>query len=323
MTRVLVLGGGPDAEREISIASASGVHQGCLEAGLEASLEIVDMPSIDEIRSWGGDVIFPVLHGKFGEGGEMQRRLESAGVRFVGTRSAGAALAMDKLATKLTASRLDISTPAACVLDGAHLLSTGNAWSPIDLPFVVKPVQDGSSVGLHICKSEADWVQAQAQICVDIEQHPQRVYMIEAFTPGRELTASVIADPDAPGRLRVLPLIEIAPRQGVYDFEAKYERSDTVYTVKPEIGEGITASIQSQALRICEELGVHHLARADFILRPDGTWVMLEVNTMPGFTATSLLPKAAGAIGLNMPMLCEHLVRCAERETSAITTPAG
>lgn len=322
MTRVLVLGGGPDAEREISIASAEGVHQGCIDAGLDASLMIVDTPSVEEIRSWETQVIFPVLHGKFGEGGALQRRLETAGVRFVGTGAAGASLAMDKLATKLTASRLGIPTPASCVLDGSMLLSGREAWSPIEVPFVVKPVQDGSSVGLHICKSEDDWVRAQEQVRVDIESNPQRAYMIEQFTPGRELTASVITDPENAEQLRVLPLIEIAPKQGVYDFEAKYERSDTVYTVEPELEAETARAIRSQALRICVALGVRHLARADFILGSDGAWDMLEVNTMPGFTATSLLPKAADAIGLNMPMLCEHLVRSAQREIEAISTPA-
>ena len=323
MTRVLVLGGGPDAEREISIASATGVHQGCIDAGLDATLSIVDTPSVDEIRSWDADVVFPVLHGKFGEGGELQRRLESAGVSFVGTGSSGAAFAMDKLATKLIASGLGIPTPASCVLDGAKLIRDGALWSPIDLPFVVKPVHDGSSVGLHICKTDTDWHQAQTEIRADIESHPQRTYMIEQFTPGRELTASVIADPDASDQLRSLPLIEIAPKQGVYDYEAKYKRNDTVYTVEPDVDPQITRAIQNQALQVCEALGVRHLARADFLLRADGSWIMLEVNTMPGFTATSLLPKAAGAIGLNMPMFCEHLVRCAQRDPRAITSTTG
>lgn len=323
MTRVLVLGGGPDAEREISIASATGVHQGCVDAGLDASLKIVDTPSVDEIRSWDAEVIFPVLHGKFGEGGELQRRLQGAGAAFVGTGSSGAALAMDKLATKLIASGLGIPTPSSCVLDGGMLCRDGTLWSPIDLPIVVKPVHDGSSVGLHICKTDTDWHQAQSEIRADIESHPQRAYMIEQFIPGRELTVSVIADTDEPSQLRALPLIEIAPKQGVYDFEAKYTRNDTTYTVDPDIDPHITREVQRQALQICEALGVRHLARADFLLCADGSWIMLEVNTMPGFTATSLLPKAAGAFGLKMPMLCEHLVRCALHDGRTVTIPTG
>lgn len=311
MTRVLVLGGGPDAEREVSIASATGVHQGCLDAGLDATLQIVDTPTISDIESWDCDVVFPVLHGRFGEGGELQTRLEQSGIPFVGSGFTAAALAMDKLATKLLASRLGIPTPEACVLDGATLLKDGRVRSPIELPIVVKPVHDGSSVGLHICRDESQWQAAQSAIRSDIQQHPQRTYMIERYRPGRELTASVIASPDKADELIALPLIEIAPKMGVYDYEAKYQRNDTVYTVNPQVDPEITRSIQAQALGICNAIGVRHLARADFLLAGDGSWTMLEVNTMPGFTATSLLPKAAGAFGLPMPMFCEHLVRCA------------
>jgi D-alanine-D-alanine ligase-like ATP-grasp enzyme len=135
--------------------------------------------------------------------------------------------------------------------------------------------------------------------------------MIERFRAGRELTASVISNPDNPRELIALPLIEIAPKEGVYDFEAKYQRNDTIYTVSPSIDPEITRSIQTQAVGICNAIGIRHLVRADFLLSSDASWTMLEVNTMPGFTATSLLPKAAGAFGLPMPMFCEHLVRCA------------
>lgn len=321
MTRVLVLGGGPDAEREVSIASAKGVHQGCLDAGLDATLLIVDTPTINDIDSWDCDVVFPVLHGRFGEGGELQTRLEQAGVPFVGSGFTAAALAMDKLSTKLLASRLGFPTPEACVLDGATLLKDGRVRSPIELPIVVKPVHDGSSVGLHICRDESQWYAAQSAIRADIEQHPQRTYMIERYRTGRELTASVMASTDNPSELIALPLIEIAPRMGVYDYEAKYQRNDTVYTVNPQIDPEITRAIQTQALGICNAIGVRHLARADFLLASDGSWTMLEVNTMPGFTATSLLPKAAGAFGLPMPMFCEHLVRCAHSTNGANANP--
>lgn len=314
MTRVLVLGGGPDAEREVSIASAGGVHQGCMDAGLDATLLIVDTPSVDEIRAWDTDVIFPVLHGKFGEGGELQIRLHQAGCPFVGSGFYASSMAMDKLATKLIAAGLGIPTPCSCVLDAGLLRQNGALNPPIELPVVVKPVHDGSSMGLHICRSQEQWQSALEQVAADIIKHPHRVYMIERYTPGRELTASVISNPDAPDQLMALPIVEIAPKEGVYDYQAKYVRNDTVYTVNPQIDPDAVIAIQKQARRICESLGVRHLARVDFLLQESGAWSMLEVNTMPGFTPTSLLPKAAGAIGLSMPMLCEHLVKCALRD---------
>lgn len=321
MTRVLVLGGGPDAERDISITSARGVHRGCLDAGLDAMLLIVDEPDLDEIRSWDTEVVFPVLHGQFGEGGTLQHRLAQVGLPFVGTGFAGAALAMDKLGTKLLASGLGIPTPHACVLDGARLLRDGTLRAPFEPPLVAKPVHDGSSMGLHICKAPGDWDIALRAIRADLRDHPQRVYMIERFTPGRELTAPVIVDPQNPGELIALPLIEISPKCGVYDYDAKYTRGDTVYRVRPDLPGRVEREIQAHALTLCNAIGVRHLARVDFILTADDRWTLLELNTMPGFTPTSLLPQAADAIGLPMPMLCAHLVRAAMCEDPVHARP--
>lgn len=318
MTRVLILGGGPDAEREISISSAKGVYQGCLDAGLDATLEIVDRPTMHEIESWDCDVVFPVLHGVFGEGGALQTMLEHAGVAFVGSGYAASRLAMDKLATKLIAARLGLASPAACVFDPCKHTSLNEAMDlhrcPFPLPVVVKPVADGSSVGLHICQNRTQWLAAVAEVDQDIVANPHRVYMIERFAAGREITASVIADPAHTSDLIALPLIEITPKQGVYDYEAKYTRNDTRYTVNPDLPERIRAGIQEQALMLCRNLEVRHLARVDFLLSDDGYWTLLEVNTMPGFTPTSLLPRAAGAHGLEMPMFCAHLIECALRD---------
>lgn len=310
MTRVLVLGAGPDAEREVSIASATAVHAACSAARLDATLLLIDRPTIEQISAWETDVVFPVLHGPYGEGGEIQSLLAQARLPFVGSGFRAARLAMDKLATKLIAARLSIPTPDACVLDAVGVLAasdTGRAPScPLALPVVVKPVAEGSSVGLHICHDPDQWRTAMAGVARDLAAHPGRAYMIERFTPGRELTASVLGD--GSGKLTALPLIEIAPKGGVYDYDAKYQRTDTVYTVGPDLPDTIVSGIQGHALTLCEALGVRHLARVDFLLGDDGRWSLLEVNTMPGFTATSLLPKAAAAAGLPMPRLCAQLV---------------
>jgi len=315
MTKVLVLGGGPDAEREISISSAQGVLQGCLDAGLDASLEIVDRPTPKDIESWEGDVVFPVLHGAFGEGGVLQTLLEQAGVAFVGSGFAASRLAMDKMATKLIAARLGIASPAACIFDPCQHTAgqprTELIRCPFDLPVVIKPVAEGSSVGLHICMNRTQWIEAIEAVDRDIVANPHRVYMIERYAAGRELTASVISDPAFATDLVALPLIEIAPKDGVYDFDAKYKRNDTRYIVNPQLPERIAHGIQEQSLMLCRNLGVRHLARVDFLLSDDGHWTLLEVNTMPGFTPTSLLPRAAAAHGLKMPEFCAHLIESA------------
>ncbi len=318
MTKVLILGGGPDAEREISISSAKGVLQGCLDAGIDARLEIVDRPTPREVEAWACDVVFPVLHGAFGEGGVLQTMLEQAGVTFVGSGFAASRLAMDKMATKLIAARLGIASPAACIFDPcqhhAGQPPIELARCPFELPVVIKPVAEGSSVGLHICQNRTQWLAAIDAVDQDIRANPHRVYMIERFAAGRELTASVISDPKHRSDLIALPLIEIAPKDGVYDFDAKYKRNDTRYIVNPELPERIALGIQEHALMLCRNLGVRHLARVDFLLSDDGHWTMLEVNTMPGFTPTSLLPRAAAASGLDMPAFCKHLIESATHD---------
>ncbi len=316
--RVLVLGGGPDAERDVSIASASAIHQGCLDAGFDAQLKIVDRPDLDQVRSWDTDVVFPALHGRYGEGGALQSLLQQSSIKFVGSEAASARLAMDKLGTKLIAARLGIPTPAACVLDPNDAFNPAEAVCPLEFPVVIKPVSEGSSVGLHICQTRQDWLDALPSIASDLQETPNRIYMIERMAQGREITVSVLEDERE--ELWALPLIEIAPSEGVYDYQAKYQRNDTVYTTNPKIPEGIAAGIAEHALRVCIASGIKHLARVDFILSNEGEWSMLEVNTMPGFTATSLLPMAAKAAGMDLPTLCKHLIECAINDHLVSTT---
>ena len=306
---VLVLGGGPDSEREVSIASATGVHQGCLDAGLDAKLLIVDEPSIEEIASWQADVIFPVLHGKFGEGGQLQQRLEAASRPFVGCKARAASIAMDKMATKLWGAKLGIPTLDAVLLDPDSISDPDQAVCPIQPPLVIKPVAEGSSCGLYICPDHESWLSALHSIA-QTESPP--VSMIEALLTGRELTVGVIDN--GQGAQIALPIVEIAPASGTYDYQAKYERSDTVYTVNPDLADELVSDLNDWSLSLCTAIGIRHLARVDFMLDQSGNPWLLEANTMPGFTQTSLLPKAAAADGMTMPDLCKHLVNAALRE---------
>ncbi len=304
-TRVLVLGGGPDAEREISLASSVAVFDACVAAGLDAQYLIVDRPTLDDVRGWDAEVIFPVLHGRFGEGGQLQSMLESAGRNFVGSGACAAKVAMDKMGTKLIAAQLGIPTAAAAILDPVDTKNPNDAVCPVAFPVVIKPVADGSSVGLHMCDTHKDWVAALTAIG---EDH-NGVYMIEQRIAGRELTVGILETNHALGPL---PIIEIAPKEGTYDFDAKYGRSDTVYTPNPDLPALVGESIQEQSVRLCEKLGVRHLARVDFLAPEDGSEPMvLEVNTMPGFTGSSLYPMASRAMGVELPALCAQLVELA------------
>ncbi len=291
---VLVLMGGPDAEREISLLSGREVAQALRECGRFRVLEhVVNEPSATELDALGGDVVFPVLHGQWGEGGPLQELLEALGRPYVGTTPHEAAVAMDKPGTKRIVSAEGVLTPPDCRLDPGGLCE-------LDPPLVLKPLDDGSSVDLHICRTSEQLAAARTAL------HPKRgPIMAEQFVAGREITAGVV-DGEA------LPLIEIIPAPAVefYDYDAKYFRDDTRYIVEPELADGVTEACMEAALLAFYRVGCRDLARVDFIVNEDGPW-FLEINTMPGFTTHSLLPMAAARRGLNMPALCSRLVDAA------------
>lgn len=205
---------------------------------------------------------------------------------------------MDKLATKILAGGAGVRTPNAGVVNPADPVCC------VPLPAVVKPVHEGSSVGLVMCRDAESWEEARAE--VERECSPGRVYMAESLISGREVTASLVEDGD--GGFLDLPLIEIVASDGVYDYDAKYTRGDTRYVVDPDVPGGLARTIRDSAARLSRGMGVRHLARVDFLIDRDSVAWMLEVNTMPGFTASSLLPKAAAARGIGLPDLASRLV---------------
>lgn len=306
---VLVLGGGPDAEREVSIESSGAVADAIRDDGrFDVNHEIVDAITLGSLRSMRGDGIFPVLHGPFGEGGPMQSLLELDGRPYVGSGPGAARLAMDKLAGKVVAGSIGVPTPV-----GACLNLSDDAC-PIQLPCVVKPVHEGSSVGLSLCRSEREWDEALASVRADRLANPDRAWMVESLVDGRELTVGVLERGDGLGSVGV---VEIEAASGSYDYEAKYQRDDTRYTIDPELPDGASERMQGQAVELCRAMGVRHLARVDFMLDDEGAW-LLEVNTMPGFTAHSLLPKLADAQGIGLGPLCRTLVEHAMGEHARV-----
>lgn len=312
MMRVLVLGGGPDAERPVSLASAGAVSAALVEAGYVVNARTIDRPTGMEIAAMTGDVVFPALHGSFGEGGPMQDILEADGRPYVGAGPLASRLAMDKLATKAVAHRLGIPTPDATIFD------IRDGACPFGWPVVLKPVHDGSSVGVHLCFDQQQWAIARERVAHDIRAQPGRVYMVERACVGRELTVGLL-DGGA------LPLIEITAAEGFYDYDAKYERDDTGYAIEPDVPVAVAESVADWAQRLAGELGVRHLGRVDFMLDGDGRAWLLEINTIPGFTGHSLVPMAAARVGLDMPALCARLVELALRDgrSSSVKYPAA
>ena len=291
---VLVLMGGPDAEREVSLLSGAAVAQALRDCGrFDVIEQVVDEPSAEDLAALGGDVVFPVLHGPWGEGGPLQELLETVGGPYVGSRPPAAALAMDKLATKHIVSAAGVRTPCAQRLE---------AGDDCDLapPLVLKPIDDGSSVDLHLCRSDADVVSARSRL------HPARgAVLAESYVTGREITVGIVGN-------QPLPLIEIIPSAAVefYDYEAKYLRDDTRCEVDPTLPGDLGEQCMHAAVAAFNRVGCRDLARVDFILSDDGPW-FLEINTMPGFTTHSLVPMAAATLGLDMPALCGLLADAA------------
>ncbi len=306
LLHVLVLGGGPDAEREVSLKSSRAIAN-ALSAGkrFRVTYLAIERLTQGELGAAPGDVIFPYLHGSWGEGGQLQDLLEADGRPFVGSGARASRAAMDKIATKAAALRLAIPTPDYFVLD------LRDPVCPLDFPVIVKPVHEGSTIGLYVCNTAQQWGAARDAIAAEAARSVRRVYMIEPRVGGmagaRELTVGVLDN-------RPLPIIEITPAAGLYDYEAKYHRDDTVYTLDPALPDGLADRLFEQSVRLSSGLGCRHVSRVDFMLDDDGTAWLLEINTTPGFTDHSLVPKAAAHAGIDMPTLCARLVDMAVRD---------
>ena len=301
---VLVLGGGPGGEHDVSVRSADGVATALADATVhEVPVEPhrITLPrehcneALEQVRQTIEDerieVVFPVLHGRWGEGGALQTILELFGIPYVGSDPAASALAMDKARLKAQLLEAGLPTPRYAVVGPDDPLR-------LQPPIVLKPVDDGSSVDLEICTTAEAVAEARERL------HARRTRLLaEQFIAGRELTIGLIDG-------RPLPALEIVPAAPFYDYAAKYERDDTRYVFRPDIPGPIIEEAQRIAVDAWRLSGARDLARVDFMIDENGPW-FLELNTMPGFTAQSLLPMAAERAGMPMPALCGALVESA------------
>jgi D-alanine-D-alanine ligase len=292
---VAVLMGGPSAEREVSLRSGRAVARALTAEG--ATVREIDVRGPDFAVPADTDVAFVALHGTFGEDGKLQRILEERAVPYTGSDPVASELAFDKERAKQEFLRAKISTPRYEVVAGKRGNLRGLA--EMTVPLVVKPARQGSSVGVTIVRDEAQLGAALAAAA----RYDARV-VVEEFIVGRELTVGIFDG-------RALPVIEMKPRGEFFDYEAKYTAGQTEYLVPAPLDRVTAARAQHLALRAHAVLGCRDFSRVDLMLSRAGKLYVLEVNTIPGLTDMSLVPKAARAAGMTFEQLCARLVELA------------
>lgn len=292
---IAVLMGGPGSEREVSLASGKAVLKALLESGLRA--EGVDVTGHEINLPAGTGLAFNVIHGTFGEDGRLQDILEAQGVPYTGAGATSSRLAFDKNKAKAKFLANNVPTPLSEIID----VSKGGQLPQMTAPFVVKPPREGSSVGVHIVRDQAD-----AQAAMDDAAKYGDDVLVEQFIEGKELTVGIFDD-------AALPIVHIAPRSGFYDMSNKYpwltggEGSD--YYCPADLDEETTRAVQEAALAAHRSLGIEIYSRVDVLLDTQNRPFVLESNTIPGMTETSLMPKSAAAAGIPFAELC---IRIAE-----------
>lgn len=289
---IVVLYGGIGSERDVSLRSGEAIAQ-ALAAHFE--VERIELkaealpPSIQAEHS----IVFPALHGSFGEDGKLQALLEAAGIHYCGSDAAASRLCMDKFASKEIARGLKIATPAGLAFDAADTPLADAVIAQLGASLVVKPADQGSSVGLHFAEH-------RSALGVALSTIRSGKWLIEQRIQGRELTVGVLKG-------AAMGVVEIVSQGGVYDYQAKYTPGQTEYHFPAKLQPAVEAKIKDHAERLFNACGCRDFARIDFLL-DDSIPYFLEINTLPGLTATSLMPKSASCVGLDFEQLAAELV---------------
>lgn len=328
--KIAVLMGGDSGERAVSMSSGRAVARAIDRARYDvvciawngalpsqrSSDELDGIPMLhvgssqllDTLMSVQGDLTFITLHGGSGENGNLQAMLDKVGLRYTGSGPVASALGMDKMASKQLFMRLGLDTPKYLGLPKTDIEELGrdklreSVVAELGLPVVVKPVAAGSTLGVTIVRSPDQLGAAMDEAL----QYDTRV-LIEEYIAGTELTAGVMSEGN---RTIVFPLIEIIPKSpsGFYDYEAKYTPGMSEHLIPPRLDESVQQRVRAATRTAYQSLGCRGMARADFMVAAEGTPYLLEVNTVPGMTATSLVPDAARSAGLDFPALVQKLI---------------
>ena len=308
---ITLLCGGISAEREISLLTGTQIAEALRTVGHRVWQSDIGPDNLAALDHKPCDLIFPALHGVFGEDGQLQHILESRGVPFVGSGEAASRLGMDKVATKTCLLEHDVPTPNWQIVHAHKFKENWTPASGIGYPCVIKPISEGSSVGCKICNNLAE---AKAHLDETLPKYGSM--LVEQFVEGFELTVGIIDG-------KTLPVIWIKPATEFYDYQAKYTREDTEYLFDEQIP--IPAPALAAVRKAAEEthrcIGCRHLSRIDVMVdRRTYAPYVLEINTMPGFTGHSLVPKAAQRSGISFTALCDRLARMALRDAAVKLT---
>ena len=292
--KVAVLMGGRSAEREISLISGRAVLEALRSEGVDAHAFDPAEQNVWELRARGFERAFIALHGRFGEDGTVQGVLQALCIPYTGSGVMASALSMDKWRTKLVWQAAGVPTPRFRMLTPG--VDVADVIDELGLPLIIKPAREGSSIGVSKVSSAAEF---QHAFEAAYERDP--LVIAESFVSGREATAAVLGD-------EALPLVRVEPLAVAYDYQNKYFTDKVHYHCPAGFPAELTEAIQRDVLLAFRVLGCRGWGRADVIVRDDGSYAFLEMNTAPGMTSHSLVPVAANAIGMSFPSLCVHIL---------------
>lgn len=301
---ITVMLGGPSAEREVSLRTGAAVARALRAVG--HAVHELDPKTPEWVLPTNTEVVFLALHGTYGEDGTVQQQLEKLGVPYTGCDAEASRIAFDKVLTKRRCVDAGVPTAKFVVVESPYA-PWPSGWEP---PVVVKPVRQGSSVGLQFVERVSDWARALREAFRYDTQ-----LLVEEKVEGRETTVGILEN-------QALPPVEVRPKQGVLDYQNKYTPGATEYFCPAHFDQVIIKRIQTAALEAFYAIGGRDYARVDVMVRANGEPVVLEVNTLPGMTETSLLPKAAAAAGLSYEALCQRMIELALNRRSGFVKAA-
>ena len=287
--KIIIICGGNSSEKEISVKSGMSIFSSVKK---EFESEIVLLGNdytIIKDKYKDGDLILNALHGGYGENGEIQDFFEREKIRFIGSGSEACKIAINKNYCKSIALEVGLSVPFGKVYNGDISI-----FDEFSFPFIIKPNKEGSSIGFNIIKSKKE-------IHKVLRKNIKHELIVEEFVKGREITVSVISD-------EVLPIVEIVPHGGIYDYDSKYVKGKTEYIVPAEIDFEVEQEIKAKTLNLYKKINCKHYARVDYILNEDNKPIFLEINTSPGMTETSLFPKSAKSANLSFDQLIKKII---------------